>query len=207
MHPGNGERVPLFQPFPISCLTSIIIQDEYYTADGGEDIRRDMAAGGEPYIPHVEGLVNRGQPISVYDYWQLNRRKIALQQAYLKKWDAIKSPTTGRPADVVLMPPMPHTSVPHRSCRWVGYTKVWNVLDYPALVVPAGKVSSADSDVPWDHAPRNALDEWNARVWTQNKEKMIELGLPVGVQIIARKLEEEKVLGVGAVIDELLRYK
>ena len=34
---------------------------------------------------------------------------------------------------------------------------------------------------------------------------MIELGLPVGVQIAGRKLEEEKVLAVGAVIDELLR--
>ncbi|KAI2472487.1 amidase [Annulohypoxylon bovei var. microspora] len=183
----------------------IQVMDEFYTADGGEDIRRDILAGGEPFIPHVEALVNRGQPISVYDYWQLNRRKIALQQAYLKKWNEIKSPKTGKQVDVVLMPSMPHTSVPHRSCRWVGYTKIWNVLDYSALVIPAGKVASTDSGAPWDYAPRNIIDEWNAGVWAQNKEKMIELGLPVSVQIAGRKLEEEKVLAVGAVIDELLR--
>ncbi|KAI1090260.1 amidase [Rostrohypoxylon terebratum] len=180
------------------------VMDEFYTADGGEDIRRDMLAGGEPFIPHVEALVNRGQPISVYDYWQLNRRKIALQQAYLEKWNKIRSPKAGKPADVVLMPPMPHAAVPHRSCRWVGYTKIWNVLDYSALVIPAGKICSLDGSVIWDHTPRNVTDEWNARVWTQNKDKMIELGLPVGVQIAGRKLEEEKVLAVGAVIDELL---
>ncbi|XDG09864.1 hypothetical protein ABKA04_009479 [Annulohypoxylon sp. FPYF3050] len=181
------------------------VMDEFYTADGGEDIRRDMLAGGEPFIPHVEALVNRGQPISVYDYWQLNRRKIALQQAYLEKWNKIRSPKTGKPVDVVLMPPMSHAAVPHRSCRWVGYTKIWNVLDYSALIIPAGNICSLDGSVVWNHTPRNVTDEWNAGVWAQNKEKMIELGLPIGVQIAGRKIEEEKVLAVGAVIDELLR--
>ncbi|KAI1075770.1 amidase [Whalleya microplaca] len=183
----------------------IQVMDQYYTADGGEDIRRDVLAGGEPFIPHVEALVNRGQPISVYDYWQLNRRKVALQQAYLKKWNEIRSSTTGKQVDVVLMPVMSHTAVPHRSCRWVGYTKIWNVLDYPALVVPAGKVTAIDREAPWDPTPRNAIDEWNSGLWRQNKEKMIELGLPVGIQVVGRKLEEEKVLAIGSVIDELLR--
>ncbi|KAI1373298.1 amidase [Hypoxylon crocopeplum] len=183
----------------------IQVMDEFYTADGGEDIRRDMLAGGEPFIPHVEALINRGQPISVYEYWQLNKRKQLLQQAYLKKWNEVKSPKTGKQVDVVLMPPMPHTAVPHRSCRWVGYTKIWNVLDYSALVVPAGKVASVDSDAAWDYGPRNSLDEWNSALWTDNKETMIELGLPVCVQIAGRRLEEEKVLAIGAVIDELLQ--
>ncbi|KAI0376091.1 amidase [Hypomontagnella monticulosa] len=183
----------------------IQILDEYYTADGGEDIRRDVSAGGEPFIPHVEALINRGQPISVYDYWQLNKRKVALQQAYLEKWNGIKSLKTDKPVDVILMPPMPHTSLPHRACRWVGYTKIWNVLDYSALVIPAGKVTPEDDDAPWDYASRNELDEWNIRLWRQNKEKMIELALPVGVQIVGRKLEEEKVLAVGTAIEELLR--
>ncbi|KAI1134818.1 amidase [Hypoxylon sp. FL0543] len=183
----------------------IQVLDDFYTADGGEDIRRDVLAGGEPFIPHVEALVNRGQPISVYEYWQINKRKLALQQAYLKKWNEIKSPRTGKQVDVVLMPAMPHTAVPHRCSRWVGYTKIWNVLDYSALVIPAGKVDSVDGDEPWSYAPRNALDEWNAALWTQNKGKMIELGLPVGVQIVGRRFEEEKVLAIGTAIDELLR--
>ncbi|KAI1775774.1 amidase, partial [Hypoxylon cercidicola] len=182
----------------------IQVMDEFYTSDGGEDIRREILAGGEPFIPHVEALVNKGQPISVYDYWQLNRRKVVLQQAYLNKWNKIKSPKTGKQVDVVLMPPMPHTAVPHHSCRWVGYTKIWNVLDYTALVIPAGKVAPVDKDAPWNHTPRNALDEHNLALWNQAGDKMIELGLPVGVQIIGRRLEEEKVLAIGTIVDELL---
>lgn len=182
----------------------IEVMDLFYTVDGGEDIRRDVSAGGEPFIPHVENLVNRGKAISVYEYWQLNRRKTGLQQAYLEKWNAIRSPTTGHPVDVLLMPVMPHSSVPHRTCRWVGYTKVWNLLDYTALVLPGGKVDSCDCEEPWDHVARNELDEWNVKVWEDNKTEMAEMNLSVGLQLVGRKLEEEKVLGVAKVLDDLL---
>ncbi|KAH9889596.1 amidase [Xylariomycetidae sp. FL2044] len=182
----------------------IQVQDEFYTVDGGEDVRRDVLAGGEPFIPHVEALINRGSPVSVYDYWQLNKRKVELQQAYLRKWKSIKSTRTGNSVDIILMPVMPHTAVPHRSCRWVGYTKVWNMLDYTALTIPAGKAEAIDKQSTWDHTLRNGLDEWNAELWTKHKDTMIDLGLPVGVQIIGRKLEEEKVLAVGSIIDQLV---
>jgi amidase len=162
-------------------------------------------AGGEPFIPHVERLINRGRAISVYDYWQLNKRKVGLQQAYLDKWDSIRSPESGAMADVVIMPPMPHSAVPHGGCQWVGYTKVWNVLDYPALVIPSGKVEKGDAHEPWSFEPRGQADEWNQKLWEKNKCEMASLGLPIGVQIVGRRFEEEKVLAVGKVLDSLVR--
>ncbi|KAJ8111798.1 hypothetical protein OPT61_g5692 [Boeremia exigua] len=119
----------------------IDIMDQYYTADGGEDIRRDVEAGGEPFIPHVEALVNRGQPISVYSYWKLNKAKIAAQKRFLELWMSTRSPKSGAEIDILLTPVMPHSAVPHRKCRWVGYTKIFNFVDYPAVVIPAGQVS------------------------------------------------------------------
>lgn len=173
--------------------TCIDIMDQYYTADGGEDIRRDVEAGGEPFIPHVEALVNRGSPISVYEYWQLNRKKHAMQKKFLDAWGAI---------DVLLAPTLAHVAVPHRSCRWIGYTKVWNVLDYPALTFPAGKVCREKDALPAEpYVPRNALDEWN---WKLYDPDMMD-GHPVNLQIIGRKLEEEKVLGAAVVIERVLQ--
>ncbi|KAK9796947.1 putative Amidase signature domain-containing protein [Seiridium cardinale] len=188
-------------------LEGIAVMDAFYSADGGIDIRADVAACGEPFIPHVERLVNRGEAISVYEYWQLNRKKWAIQQAYLEKWNRIRSPVTGRAADILIMPPMPHTSVPHGGCRWVGYTKIWNLVDYSALVIPGGKIEQQDKDTVWDFEARNEMDDWNAELWRKNKEDMIRLGLPVGIQIIGRKLEEEKVLAAGKLFDEILRGK
>ncbi|KAJ5570324.1 uncharacterized protein N7459_009754 [Penicillium hispanicum] len=179
----------------------IELMDLYYTADGGEDIRRDVGAAGEPYIPHVEALVNRGNPISVYEYWQLNKRKFAAQKKYLDKWNAVRSPS-GKPVDVLLSPTLPHTSVPHRKVRWVGYTKIWNFLDYPALTFPVDRVRAEKDQLPREpYIPRNSLDEWNWNLYDAAKVD----GYPVNLQITGRKLEEEKVLGAATVIEKIWR--
>jgi len=100
---------------------------------------------------------------------------------------------------------MPHSAVPHRKCRWVGYTKVFNFVDYPAVVLPAGHVSKEwDGDVARDmgsYEPRNALDEWN---WNLFDVDTMD-GMPIGVQVVARRLMEEKVLGAAKVIDGVLK--
>lgn len=181
----------------------IELMDLYYTVDGGEDIRRDIDAAGEPYVPHVESLVNRGKPISVYEYWQLNKRKFAAQKSYLDKWNAVRSPS-GKPVDVLLSPTLPHTSVPHRKFRWVGYTKIWNFLDYPAITFPVDQVRADRDGLPKEpYVPRNALDEWNWNLYDANKLD----GYPVNLQIIGKKLEEERVLGAAAVIEKVWKTK
>lgn len=177
----------------------IEIMDLFYTVDGGEDIRRDVAAAGEPFIPHVEGLVNRGKAILVYEYWQLNKRKAAAQKKYLDKWNAMRSPS-GRAVDVLLSPTLPHTTVPHRKFRWVGYTKIWNFLDYPALTFPVDRVRAELDVLPSEpYVPRNSIDEWN---WNLFDAKQVD-GYPVNLQIIGKKLQEEKVLGAATVIEKI----
>ncbi|OOF91092.1 hypothetical protein ASPCADRAFT_211370 [Aspergillus carbonarius ITEM 5010] len=181
-------------------LECIQLMDAFYTVDGGEDIRRDVEAAGEPYIPHVEALVNRGKPISVYEYWQLNRKKVALQKNYLDKWNAARSPS-GRPIDVLLAPTMSHPAIPHRGLRWVGYTKIWNFLDYSAVTFPVDQVRAEVDELPADYQPRNQLDAWNWALY--NAETMN--GHPVNLQVIGKKLEEEKVLGAATVIEKIWR--
>jgi amidase len=191
-----------------SMLTAQVLrasQDQYYTADGGEDIRRDIEAGGEPYIPHVEALVNKGKPISVYAYWQLNKQKLAAQKRFLDQWNSTTSPVSGKRIDILLAPVMPHSAVPHRKCRWVGYTKIFNVVDYPSVVLPAGEVSkkldAGAAEAMASYIPRNPLDEWNQGVFDLDTMD----GMPIGVQVVARRLEEETALGAAKVVDGVLK--
>ncbi|OJD28235.1 hypothetical protein ACJ73_00365 [Blastomyces percursus] len=180
----------------------INIMDTFYTVDGGEDIRNDVMAAGEPFLPHVERLVNKGKPISVYQYWQLNKRKIAVQKRYLDKWNRVRGPESNRIVDVLLAPTMPHVSVPHRCCRWVGYTKVWNFLDYSALTFPVSEVCKEKDRLPvTPYQPRNELDQWNWGLYDVDAMA----GHPVNLQIVGKKLEEEKVLGAAVVIENVMR--
>lgn len=168
--------------------------------DGGEDVRRAVTEGGEPFIPHVEALVNRTPALSVYEYWQLNKRKVAAQQSYLKLWSSIQTPS-GRPIDILLAPTFPHTAVPHRCIRWAGYTKLFNLLDYSAISFPAGKVTKGlDAAVLPEYEPRNPMDAWN---WQLYDLDLMD-GHDIGVQIIGRRLEEEKVLGAALQIQRLI---
>lgn len=145
--------------------------------------------------------MNKGKPISVYAYWQLNKLKLVQQKRYLDKWNAVFSPS-GRKVDVLLTPVMPHSAVPHRACRWVGYTKVWNFLDYSAAVIPGGAVDkSVDAKAGTSYVPRNPIDEWN---WSLYDPESMD-GMPVGIQIVGRKLEEEKVLGAAKVMEAILK--
>lgn len=179
----------------------IELMDAYFTVDGGEDVRRDVIAGCEPFLPHVEALVNRGRALSVYEYWQLNKQKMDLQKRYLDRWNNTRSPS-GRSLDVLLTPTMPHMALPHRTCRWVGYTKVWNLLDYSALSFPVGQVDKElDKLGEEPYEPRNSSDEWNWKLY--DAEEMH--GHPVSLQIVGQKLEEEKVLGVAVVLEKILR--
>lgn len=66
-------------------------------------------------------------------------------------------------------------------------------------------MESQDVETAWDYDARNETDEWNAALWTKNGDEMAGLNLPIGVQIVGRKLEEEKVLAAGKVLDDLLR--
>nr|RBQ90464.1 hypothetical protein FVER53263_13403 [Fusarium verticillioides] len=197
-----------------SCIE---IQDQFYRADGGEDIKTEVAVAGEPMIAHVEALVKSSKPISVYEYWQLNRRKTAAQEAYNKKWTTTAGLENGECVDVIISPVSPHTAVTHRSSRWTGYAKIWNFLNYTAMSFPFAKFGSPEdatsSDMYvgaadearrsylHDYAPRNAIDEWIRGLYNPEAMK----GLDIGVQIIGRRYEEEKVLGVASLLEKLIR--
>lgn len=204
-------------------MRCIDIQDKFYRADGGEDISTEIAVAGEPLIAHVEALVNSSKPISVYQYWQLNRLKIAAQEAYNAMWNASGNleDTDSRSlacVDVLISPVSPHTAVPHRSSRWTGYAKIWNFLDYTAMSFPFAKFGSTPetrASSPYckvvaseqerqqyiqEHVARNAIDEWVRDLYDP---KMMQ-GLDIGIQIIGRKYEEEKVLGVAKLLETLI---
>ena len=178
--------------------TGIDIMDQFYIADGGEDIRRDVGAAGEPFLPHVEALVNRGGPFTVYEYWQLNRRKQAVQKRFLDVWRS-------GGFDVLLAPAVAHAAVKHRHMRWIGYTKIWNLVDYPALTFPVDEVR-VDVDRLSEaqlkgYVPRNAMDEWNWNLYDVDSMA----GLPINLQLIGQKLEEETVLGAAVAVEKAWR--
>ncbi|KAK9429180.1 amidase signature domain-containing protein [Lipomyces doorenjongii] len=180
------------------------ILNKFYIADGGEDVKSDVNKMGEPFMPYVEAMVNRGPPISIPEYWHNMVLKRELQKKYLDRWNASgKLTSTSEPIDFILAPGCPHTAVPCRKTNWVGYTRVWNGLDYSAAVFPVSKVDKEIDSLNEEqraYVPRN---DWDSTNWPLYDPETMD-GLPVNLQIVAGRLAEEKLLAVVKRVEEVL---
>ncbi|KAA1473079.1 amidase signature enzyme [Dentipellis sp. KUC8613] len=85
-----------------------------------------------------------------------------------------------------------------KSC---GYTFLFNVLDYSAGVLPITHVDRALDALSEKLKPRNAIEAGAYAGYDANDMH----GLPVGVQVVGRRLEEEKVLEGMKIVEGLLR--
>lgn len=69
-----------------------------FVADGGRSVQKILEPVGEPWRPEMLAYKN-AQDLSVYDLWQLQKQRTALQKMYLDRWaaceglDAILGPT------------------------------------------------------------------------------------------------------------------
>jgi len=88
-----------------------------------------------------------------------------------------------------------------------GYTLLFNLLDYTAGVLPVTFVDKTVDDLPPDFIHSEVYKSYNPVAKTAysvyNVEKMH--GLPLGVQVAGRRLEEEKVLEGMQVIETALQ--
>ncbi|KAF1955102.1 amidase signature enzyme [Byssothecium circinans] len=146
------------------------------------------------------GLLRDWHPKSAREYWQLAGKREAYKNKFFNWWnDEAKM-------DVMITPPNATPAVPHdgmhdavSSC---GYTFLFNLLDYSSGIIPVTHVDSVKDQLPasFDFKKLNGVAKGAYKHY--DAEKMA--GLPVGVQVVGRRLEEEKVLAVMERIEDAL---
>ncbi|KAJ5151618.1 hypothetical protein N7492_009913 [Penicillium capsulatum] len=169
-------------------------------SDGGFNARKTSTLSGEPLI---EGMLV-GTDKDLLDTPQLHQlqfEKAKYEREYLKQW-------TDSGVDALIMPVTPWVGYPPwtwvKSHQYVGYTSVWNFVNYAALTLPVTTVNRAQdqADDAWrNHVPRNPSDAFNHQ---QYDVEAVE-GLPVGVQVVGGKFGEEKSIAVAKIIESLLK--
>jgi Asp-tRNA(Asn)/Glu-tRNA(Gln) amidotransferase A subunit family amidase len=96
-------------------------------------------------------------------------------------------------------PAVPHNGLGN-SFSSCGYTFLFNLVDYPAGIIPVTKVDPIKDALPKGFKPKNQVE--NGAYKNYKIEEMG--GLPVGVQIVGRRLEEEWVLKGMEVVEDSL---
>ncbi|KAL9604245.1 MAG: hypothetical protein Q9219_000643 [cf. Caloplaca sp. 3 TL-2023] len=137
---------------------------------------------------------------SAYEQWKL----VAKREAYKAEWHAWWRDEAK--VDVMLTPPNATPAVPHDGMKDAvsscGYTFLFNLLDYTAGVLPVTHVDSTLDALPPDFDTSSLNDVGKGAYKHYDAEKMH--GLPVGVQVVGQRLQEEKVLAVMEKVEEYL---
>ncbi|GAA5885687.1 hypothetical protein JCM6882_007528 [Rhodosporidiobolus microsporus] len=174
--------------------------DVIFRSDGGEDIRRVRESIGEPLIP----LLTFDDPTTIkttYELWQLHREKERYQQEFLAQWLSTASSTsTGQPIDALLCTVTSTPAYVPGTAFWAGYTGMFNLLDLPAAAVPVTKVDPKldgpdSSFVPLTPKDQEVHDVYSAEVTA---------GMPVAVQLVGRRWEEEELLAIAERVTGIL---
>ncbi|KAI0944360.1 hypothetical protein AcW1_002093 [Taiwanofungus camphoratus] len=200
---AQGHEVIEWTPPPHSEAFQLIW--DMFATDGGNEIHDTLAESGEKPVPQLSASFGETKgtlpAFSVSQVWALNRRVADYRTRYAQYWNSTASLTKSRrPVDAVLLPVAPSASFRPGEGVYFGYTGVAVALDYSVVTVP---VTTADKDKDADlrdYEPRNDID----RLIGSHYEPETFHGAPVGVQIMARRLQEEKVLAVAEVVEKAL---
>ncbi|OJA10625.1 hypothetical protein AZE42_05697 [Rhizopogon vesiculosus] len=153
------------------------------------------------------GLIDGFYEKTVSEFYALIARREDYRSRWFKVWREaeVESRQGDQGVDFILTVPNGLPAVPHGGMRhgWkaCGYTFLFNLLDYSAGVMPITHVDGTTDALPHTFRPRNAIERANYQMYDA---KAMD-GLPVGVQIVGRRLEEEHVLEGMKLIERLMR--
>ncbi|KAI4862166.1 amidase [Hypoxylon rubiginosum] len=167
-----------------------------FVADGGRAIRRELDRTGEPLHPemHMYGE-GAARELGAYEYWQLHLDRQEYQKRYLDRW-------LEAGIDAILCPTTPYSSVENGKFKHVGYTGVYNVLDYACISFPTGITVDKSLDVALgdSYKPLSDLDK---EIQSEYNPEAVH-GMPINLQLVAQRLEEEKCVEMCKVVLDVL---
>ncbi|KAF8184148.1 amidase signature domain-containing protein [Mycena galopus ATCC 62051] len=174
-----------YQPF--KHVEAVALAHELYFVDGAEYLREKAAASGEPILPLTEWVTTLPsvKNHTIHELWEMNLRRETLRAQYLEHYNA-------QNIDVVLCPAGAGPAPALGTCKYWGYTNIWNFVDYPAAVFPTGLYSDPAVDLK-DHASRTFMSEADAFNSDCYEPETFDRA-PLCLQLVSRRFGDEIVV-------------
>ncbi|KAL5414614.1 hypothetical protein PMIN03_003114 [Paraphaeosphaeria minitans] len=191
----QGIEVVNFKPY-LHDEAWAIIASLYFT-DGGEADAEAINSSGEPWRPLSEWIITQNSCVKKLDvgeltYWLEERE--AYRKEYALHWNELG-------VDAVLCPVNPGVAPIHNTAKYWSYTSQWNLLDYPGVAFPVTKVNKSMDQWDREQSPLSEHDAYHRKLWHPEEAN----GLPVSLQLVGRRFEDEKVLAILEHITEQIK--
>lgn len=131
--------------------------------------------------------------------WDVHLQKWNYQMSYLSAWRDFEA-KHGAELDCIVAPISPTAAIRHNQFKYYGYASAINLLDFTSVVVP---VTFADKSKDKKKEGYKALNEMDADVQGEYDAEAYH-GAPVAVQVIGKRLTEEKTLAIAEEVGRLM---
>ena len=187
---------------PIDHQKSWDLISALYYCNGAEEERNMLKQVDEQALPLTEWMFNQPN-VKIRTWLEMNeliaeRDNYRIYYAHVWNEREILFNCT---IDCLLTPVGPSVAPQHNTAKWWGYTSIWNLLDYPAVVFPVTKVDLIKDQVEFDYKPINSLDEENYRLYTSPE---VYANAPVGLQVVCRRYNDEKLMKCLEIIEHTM---
>ncbi|KIX03954.1 uncharacterized protein Z518_07507 [Rhinocladiella mackenziei CBS 650.93] len=180
-----GHNIILLDKFP-SFKEATELSWEYFGVDNKGTGFQYIEDSGEPWVTSVKDLYTPPpegiKPMTMERFFDMNEKRLEFRAEWLKIFMENK-------LDVIIAPGSHKTAVPHDTFRYPPYTVMWNLLAYPACIIPYLKadktIDLADPKIP-EYDPE-AVD-----------------GAPCNIQVIARSEQDEELMAAIELVSEAL---
>ncbi|KAK2880069.1 hypothetical protein FQN49_000583 [Arthroderma sp. PD_2] len=159
-----------------------------YSPDGGKSYEALLAEGGESSLFLAGWVAKDGPSVKAHDLpelWNLMRQRESYRFDYLTEWNKLEPNM-----DVILCPAHANVAPVLSTSRYWGYTSIWNILDYPAIVFPVTRINPRLDPKPSGYTPRNDDDA----LYQENYDPVIQASAPVSLQLVGKKMQDEMVV-------------
>ncbi|KAG5294430.1 amidase [Histoplasma ohiense] len=175
-----------------------------YTLDGGADAHHQFNLSGEPPMPELDIFLKEspGPQLNAQQIAAINVAKREYQKEYLEYWNGTSELTgTGRPVDGFFCPVAPFPAAQRGKANYAGYTVFVNLLDYGSIVIPVTIADKTVDTVDPRYDPLNDMDkaihdEYDAEIYD---------GAHVGLQLVGRRFQEERLIALAEYVGHAVR--
>ncbi|KAF7681559.1 general amidase protein [Alternaria burnsii] len=171
-----------------------------FGVEGGNAMFDILESFKEPLSPWLSTRLKRKKAMELPKVQQLHGKREQLRKKFLQIWKDQHGEI-----DAFICPVAPHPVPPIDRYNGVSYTSSFVLLDYPAGVVPVRSFGTADMEGEMaDTKPLGSWDKANRELWA-DFDRSIYLGTPLCVQVVAPRLQEEKLVQAMSTIDDALK--
>ncbi|KAJ0422015.1 putative amidase [Aspergillus carlsbadensis] len=191
---ANLLEVKPFTPFGAATAWAMI--QRFYWPDGAIPLKASLEASGEPIQPLSSAIWQEAEPagmLTAESVSSFRRERDEFRLAFARAWEE-------QDVDVVIGPAFVGPASAHDSAFYWTYTSLYNLVDYPGVVVPTPLRVQAGEEYDSGYTPLSEACADVRRLWEGGDFE----GAPLALQVVARKYHDNELFGALAVLKDVI---